>query len=102
MIIEDIFKNEVEITQERWKHSCRQHPEIEPFIEQIKQTIQNPDVVKMSSSDKTVRLYYRYFTKIFGGKYVLAVIKTNKRNFLLTTYITDYIKTGVDLWKNKN
>ncbi|MBS4027633.1 MAG: hypothetical protein KGZ58_03255 [Ignavibacteriales bacterium] len=102
IIVEDLFGRKIEIPKERWKHACIHHPEIEPFIELVKETIESPDFIKMSSSDKSVRMYYKYFSNVFDGKYILVVIKTNKRNFLLTTYITDYIKAGEELWKNKN
>ena len=98
----DLFGNKIEISVSRWKHILEQHPEIMPYLENIKQTIGAPDVVKLSVSDRSVRMYYRFFSSILGGKYLLVVIKTNKRNFVITAYITDYIKTGEEIWKRRS
>lgn len=98
----DIFGKDVVITQERWKHVCLQQPELEPLMSGVRETLENPDHVKMSPSDSTVRLYYKFFDDVFNGKFILAVVKTNKRNFLITAYITEYIKAGEELWKRKH
>lgn len=101
MLVKDVFEKYIEITKERWQHACAQHPELEGNLENVKQTLQNPDVIKLSRSDRFVRLYYKFFSNLFGGKYIIAVIKSNKRSFLMTAYVTDYIKTGEELWKGK-
>ncbi len=100
--VHDIFNKCIEITVERWNHICEQHPELNTLWETVRITLENPDFIKMSLADRSVRMYYHYFDNLLGGKYILAVVKTNQRNFLLTAYVTDYIKAGEDLWKRKN
>ncbi|MBI3765017.1 MAG: hypothetical protein HY277_00755, partial [Ignavibacteriales bacterium] len=79
-IVDDLFGNKIAISSERWKHILEQHPEMQHHFENIKKTLNEPDVIKLSSLDKSVRMYYRFFSSVFGGKYILAVVKMNKRN----------------------
>lgn len=78
------------------------HPEIRDLFDSVEQTLKNPDLIKVSRTDNSVLMYYRFFENIFGGKYIIAIVKSNKRKFLLTAYVTDYIKSGEESWKRKN
>jgi len=101
-IVRDVFNNSIEITKERWKHVCEQHPEMKSYFDNMIITLDDPDVIRISKSDGTVRLYYRFFESLLKGKYILVVVKSNKRNFLVTAYVTDYIKIGEEIWKRKS
>ncbi len=98
----DVFGNLIEMTDERWDHVCEQHPELKSRIKKVVATLQDPDIVKASRSDRSVRLYCKYFDNLYGGKYILVVVKSNKRHFLITAYITDYIKAGGELWRRRD
>jgi hypothetical protein len=102
VMVNDLFGNKIAISSERWRHILEQHPELEIYFDEIKRTLSEPDVIKLSVSDKLVRMYYKFFSSLFGGKYILVVVKMNKRNFLVTAYVTDYIKTGEEIWKKRN
>jgi hypothetical protein len=91
----------VELTKERWQHIVAEHPEVKEFKDKLFDILSNPDLVKCSKKDKSVILYYRYYHKILGGKYLLAVAKVNWRSFLLTYYVTDKIKGGRIIWRKK-
>lgn len=58
MFITDIFKDAIELTDERWKHIIGEHPEIEPYKKRIKEVLSAPDYVKKSKRDTKVLLYY--------------------------------------------
>lgn len=82
----------IELTIERKKHILERHPETENHFNKIASTLIRPDEIRIDSRDSKVLLFYKYFSKI--EKYIVVVIKTNKRNFLLTFYSTYRIKTG--------
>lgn len=55
----------------------------------------------MSVSDSTVRLYYRFYRQTrVGDRYLCAVVKLRREDdaFLITAYLTDRVKRGVQLW----
>ena len=73
---------------------------MKPYYNEIDSVLLSPDFVKKSKRDKNVLLYYKNFTKIMGGKYLLVVVKKSViRNFIITVYITDKIKEGDVVWK---
>ena len=101
MFITDIFRNAVELTEERWRHITREHPEVELYREKIQEVLSSPDYVKKSKRDAEVLLYYKFFDNIFDGKYLLVAVRKGLRSFVLTCYITDVIKKGETLWEKK-
>jgi len=101
MFITDIFEEAIELTDERWKHIIKEHPEIEPYRERIKEVLSAPDYVKKSKRDAEVLLYYKFYDDIFDGKYLLVTAMKSLRSFILTCYITDIIKKGETLWEKK-
>ncbi len=101
MIYTDIFGKSIELTDERWLHIVREHPEIKNYKDRVREVLESPHYVKKSSRDVEVLLYYKFYSDIFNGKYILIVVKKGLRSFILTCYITDVIKKGVTLWKKK-
>ena len=101
MIYTDIFEDLIELTDERWVHIVKEHPEIKQYKDRIREVLASPDYVKKSSRDAEVLLYYKFYNDIFAGKYVLIAIKKGLRSFILTCYITDTIKKGATLWERK-
>jgi len=84
LIVTDIFANQIELTEERWEHITKEHPEVKPYKERIMEVLSMPDYVKISIRDETVMLYYKFYDDIFNGKYVLVVTKKGLRPFILT------------------
>lgn len=70
---------------------------------EIERTLQQPQLVRRSRSDKTVRLFYEFYTQtIVGGKWLCVVVKyTENDAFIVTAYLTDKPKAGEDLWPIK-
>ena len=92
----DFFGDEVHLPNERWAHIIREHPEVEPHKGKIAEVLSNPTHMKRSRRDKNVLLYYRYYSEIFYGKYLLVVVKKEtKRSFILTGYITDAVRSTI-------
>ena len=95
----DVFSEPVELTEERWQHIVKEHPEVLEHREKIPTVFSDPDYVKRSKRDEHVILYYRYFAEILGGKYLLVVVKKEPaRSFVLTGYVTRSVMKGPWSW----
>ena len=72
------------------------HPIMKGRLEDVKQTLKNPDVIHLSKSDSRVYLFYQ----ADGNKrWVCAVLKRlNGQGFLITAYRTSAIKEGERIW----
>jgi len=59
-------------------------------------TLEDPEMIRKSLKDPNVYLYYRGYEKYF----ICVVVKhLNGEGFIITTYITDRIKEGEEIWK---
>ena len=83
-------------TQERLLHILKRHPEMEPHLPKIDETVAQSDVVTPSKSDATVSLYYRkYDLAGLGTKYLRVAVKhTEGDSFILTAHFTNKIQEG--------
>ena len=89
---------QVQTTVNYWKLiTTIKHPIMKGRLEDVKQTLTNPDVVHLSKSDPQVYLFY----KTDGNKrWVCAVTKKlNGNGFLITAYRTSAIKEGNKIWQ---
>ncbi len=80
---------EIELTDERWRHILIYHPDVRRFRTQIAETLAAPETVRRSAYDPEVFIFYR---RVVRSKYLAVVVKTNKRNFILTAYLTERIQ----------
>ncbi len=85
----------VRLTEERWNHICRRHPELIEQIEQILQTIQQPDFVQQGDVGTLMGC------KKFLHKYLVVVYKevSSEDGFILTAYLTKHLRRRVTIWK---
>ena len=66
------------------------------------ETLRDPEIVRRSVYDPSVLIYYRYFKEVFGGKYIAVVVKVNNiKGFILTSYVTDRVKRGDEVWRKE-
>lgn len=78
------------LTDERWKHILK-HPEMANQLEQIKDTLSQPDTIKIIEQDLDVRFYYRYYKD--RREYLFISVKyLNGEGFIITSFYTDKIK----------
>lgn len=69
----------------------------------IEETLRQPELVIQSQSDAAATLNYRYYfgTQV-GDKWLCVVVKYLPEGaFVLTAYLTDKPKKGVQLWPKK-
>ena len=57
--------------------------------------------MRRSVYDPSVLIYYRYFKDVLGGKYIAVVVKVNNKGFILTSYVTDRVKRGDEVWRKE-
>ena len=98
----DRFGRAIRLTNERWTHIISHHPVIKNLKEEMKETLRDPEIVRRSVYDPSVLIYYRYFKDVFGGKYIAVVVKVNNiKGFILTSYVTDRVKRGDEVWRKE-
>lgn len=66
---------------------------MEDYLDLLKDVLETPEDLRYSSRSDEVLLFYRYFDKIEGGKYIAVVVNKAEKS-ILTTYLTHRIKTG--------
>lgn len=84
--VRDRYGNQIELTDERWRHIVTYHPELEECKEEIlatlrkgtrRQDVLEPDKYK----------YLRRFAGLpLGYTHLVAVVKMVRNNFVLTAY----------------
>jgi len=87
----------VRVSRSRWKLiSTVKHPAMAGRELTVKATLEKPDQVRQSRSDRTVFLFYK---AEHSKRWVCAVAKKGAGDgFLITAYPTDAIKEGVKIW----
>lgn len=80
----------IHLTKERWSHIRKKHPEVED-LEEVEQSLRNPDKITPNYSDKTVQRYYKYF-KNKRLPYLLVIVKyLNGEGYIVTAYFDRHI-----------
>ncbi len=98
----DCFGQKVRLTDERRAHIL-EHPEMRDLEAQLAVALERPELVRVSRSDPTARLFYRYYARtVVGGKWLCVVVKyADADAFVVTAYLTDKPKPGEDRWPTK-
>lgn len=89
----------IRLTDERLAHIL-EHPEMARLEEAMTETLTAPERVVQSLTDQQARLYYRYYaaTPVSGKHLCVVVKKLDEDAFVVTAYLTDKVKRGVQLW----
>ena len=91
--IKDKSGRKIHLSDERWKHLNQEHPEVAPYLEDIKETLKNPVKITEYELDENVRYYYKYFKERESAKYLLVIVKyLNDHGFIITAYFVRNIK----------
>ncbi len=99
----DIHGRRIRLTSERQEHIETDHPEMSVQIDNIENTLLNPDIIVKSGADQQVELFYRYYDATpVAEKYLCVIVKVLVDDlFIITSYLTDSIKGGEVLWERK-
>lgn len=95
--VETPLKRRIRTTKEYWEFIITfKHPNMRGREEKVIETLKDPDFIRRSRKDGDVYLYYRKS----GDKFVCVVCKhLNEEGFIITTYITDRVKEGEEVWR---
>ena len=87
----------VRVTHGYWELIASvKHPVMAGREDDVKGALGNPDEIRQSKSDKDVYLFYKSERE---KRWICEVSKqTGSEGFLITTYPTDAIKEGVQIW----
>jgi len=87
----------VRVTQGYWDLIVSvKHPVMAGREDDVRNALENPDEIRQSKSDEDVYLFYKAERE---KRWICAVSKqTGESGFLITTYPTDAIKEGVQIW----
>ena len=88
---------QVRVTKAYWELIVTiKHPVMAGREEDVKKVLAQPDEIRQSKSDEMVFLFYKEERE---KRWICAVSKqTGTEGFLITTYPTDAIKEGVQVW----
>ena len=87
----------IRVTTSYWNFIIEsKHPIMKDKETLVKTTLKSPDLIKKSTKDRSVFLYYKSYKKNFA---VVVCKHLNGSGYIITTYITDRIKIGEQIWK---
>ena len=87
----------VVLTRDRWREIVRfKHPSLAGHEQEVRDCLRDPDVIRESSKNSEVHLYYRgrpldHLCVVVGGD-------DPRNRFVITAYFTQTLKKGTELW----
>jgi len=92
----------VRITEERFDHISRNHPELKNRLNELAETINDPDIVQKGDAGDLLAIKKFAHTPVKDNKYLVAVYKelTAQDGFVLTAYYTSILRRRMVLWKH--
>lgn len=94
VIFEVIDKTSRRIYQpnKQWNHILTRHPYMLDYIEEIKETLKNPDKIINAKSNKAY--YYKNYKYLkLPNRFILVIVKyKNGDGFIITAYLEERIK----------
>ena len=66
---------------------------MENYLSNLKEVLEKPEDIRFSSRSDEVLLFYHYFAKIEGGKYIVIVVNQEEKE-VKTAYLSHRIKIG--------
>ena len=92
--VKDKLGKNIRLTKERWGHITSPsslHPYMTNYLEEVKQTLLNPDIIVLNKFDETKMNYYKYIKE--RGEYLLVGVKyLNGKGFVTTAFMTRKVK----------
>lgn len=93
------LEKKLQVTKAYWHRIASvKHPSIRSKEQDVRETLQNPDIVRRSKTDENVFLYYKRYRRHY-----LCVVARHKNGngFIITVYMTNKIKEGKLIWQKR-
>ena len=87
--------NIIRLTEERWIHITSSHPEMAFLLEEVLNTINDPDSVFKGDFGESISV------KKINDKYLVVPYKEEKDGFIITAYITKKLRGREIIWEAK-
>ncbi len=89
----------VSCSEDYWDYIIKiKHPQMKGKRKEVIKTLKDPEQVRQSKHDRNVYLFYREIIYDGNPKHI-SVVVNKKEGFIITTYITDRIKEGEQIWE---
>lgn len=82
----DRYRNEIELTDERWNHIITGHPELENYYEEVLETIKKGRRRQDPMDEKKYKYIKNFANLPLGFTHFVVVVKLIRNNFVLTAY----------------
>lgn len=87
----------IRTTKDYWQRIITtKHPSVAKYEEEVKAALEDPDEIRLSTQDPRVHLYYKSIGKI--NVCVVADHLDKSGGYIITTYLTDRIKEGEQIY----
>ncbi len=97
------LSKKIALTTHGYEHISERHPEVSGEFEKMKETLVNPQMIRKSIYEDKVWLFYRLFSKTpVTRKYLMVGVRLfNNEGTVITSYFTDQIKMGDEIWREE-
>ena len=86
----------IRLTNERWDHIIRRHPEMSRYKDNVLEAITQPDIIQQGDVGTLLAI------KKEKVKYLVVVYKdvSNRDGFIITAYFSERLRRRLILWKH--
>ena len=86
----------IRLTDERWEHIIRRHPEISRYKDKVLEAITQPDIIQQGEVGTLLAI------KKQKDKYVVVIYKeiSKKDGFIITAYFSERLRRRLILWRH--
>ena len=100
-IVRSVNDVPIRLTEERWKHISRRHPETKTQRERVLETVSEPDLVQRGDAGELLAVRHYPETPL-TEKYLVVPYRelSGTDGFILTAYLTNRPSSGREtVWK---
>jgi hypothetical protein len=91
----------IRLTDERWQHIIRRHPEMESQRDRVLETVAQPEMIQQGDFEELLAIRFYARTPLTSKFLVVAYRETNSEDgFVVTAYLTRQPSSRrIILWK---
>ena len=91
----------IRLTEERWQHVARRHPEMQSLRERVLETLSEPEIVQQGDFGELLAIRFYPETPLTSKYQVVVYREVNSEDgFILTAYLTSRPSVGrITIWK---